>query len=112
MSAEEFRVAWSALGPDERRFVRTVAALGETAGSDAGNALVAAYAAERLRFLRLAAQAMVTATWVAYLVTVITVLRETPTSVLTATAFACAATQAAWVLRVERRLQRAIAINR
>lgn len=112
MSTEEFRSAWAALSPDERHFVRTVAAIGETAGSRAGNSLVAAYATERLRLLRLAAQALVTATWVAYLLTVLTVLRDTPTEVLTAAAFACAGTQAAWILRVERRLQRTIAANR
>ncbi len=111
MTTEEFRAEWRALTPDERRFVRVVAALGETAGSAAGNRLVAAYAAERLRLLRLGAQALVTLTWVGYLVTVLTVLRETPTGVLTAVALACAGVQAAWFWRAEQRLQRAILAN-
>ena len=111
MSSEEFRATWRELSADERRFVRAVAALGETAGSAAGNSLVAAYAAERLRLLRLAAQAVVTLSWVAYLVTVFTVLRETPTGVLTALALACAGAQAAWFWRAEQRLQRVITAN-
>lgn len=112
MSAEEFRATWRALTPDERRFVRTVAAVGETAGSTAGNTLVAAYAARRLRLLRSGAQALVTLGWMAYLVTAFTVLQETPTTVLTTLAVVFAAAQAAWVVRAENRLRHTISVNR
>lgn len=111
MSPEEYRTAWHALSREERRFVRAVAELGETAGSAAGNALVASYAAQRLRVLRLGTQALVTLTWVGYLVTAFTLLRETPTVVLSVLAVACAVAQAAWFLRAEDRLQRAITAN-
>jgi len=112
MSPEEFRARWRELGREERRFVRVVAALGETAGSDAGNALVAAYAARRLAHFRLAAQALVAAVWTAYVVAALTLLRGASTPTLTALAVACAAVQGAWVLRAEGRLQRVIAVNR
>jgi len=112
MSAEEFSARWRELGREERRFVRVVAALGETAGSQAGNELVAAYAARRLRHFRLAAQALVTAVWTAYVVAALTLLRGASTPSLTALAVLCAALQGAWVLRAEGRLQHVIAVNR
>lgn len=112
MSPEEFAARWAALSGHERRFVRLVAAAGETAGSTAGNELVAAYAARRLRRFRMAAQAMVTLVWVAYLVAVLTLLRGASTPVLSAVAVACAAAQGVWVLRAELRLEQAIAVNR
>lgn len=112
MSPEEFRARWRELTHDERRFIRVVAAVGETAGSAAGNELVAGYAARRLRQFRLAAQGLVTAVWSAYLVAVFTLLREVPTEALTALALVFAAVQAAWVLRAEGRLQHVIAANR
>ena len=112
MSPEEFRARWSALTRDERRFVRVVAAAGETAGTDSGNELVAAYAARRLRRFRLAAQALVAAVWAAYLVAAMTLLRGAPTAVLGAVAIVCAGVQAIWVLRAEGRLEHVIAANR
>lgn len=112
MSSAEFRARWRALTRDERRFVRVVAQLGGTAGTEAGNELVAAYAARRLARFRIAAQGLVCAVWVAYLAATLTLLREVPTGVLGGLAVLCAAAQAAWVLRAEGRLQHVIAVNR
>jgi hypothetical protein len=112
MSPQEFRARWRELSREERRFVRVVAALGETAGSDAGNELVAAYAADRLTRFRLAAQGLVAAVWAAYLVATMTLLRDVPTTALGAIAVLCAGAQAAWVLRAEGRLHDVIAVNR
>lgn len=112
MSVEEFRTRWRELSRAERRFVRVVADLGETAGSGAGNELVAAYAARRLRHFRLAAQALVTAVWTAYVVAALTLLRTVPTATMVAIALLCAVLQGAWVLRAEGRLERLVAVNR
>lgn len=112
MPAEEFSARWRTLSRDERRFVRVVAALGETAGSAGGNELVAAYAARRLRHFRLSAQALVAAVWTAYVVAALTLLRGLPTGAMCALALLCAVLQGAWVLRAEGRLQRVIAVNR